>query len=162
MQISKILLWMVLITEMYSKSDTWQELKPLDIYSSSAYNLKENVAYIEIRWYATKKGKKVIKTLKLYRKPLESYLSDIISKFRSLKPKYSDKADIEWTGNVFLIDTKGKMFQMDMRKDIIGLLGKIYRPAEVEHILYLNNEEGRHYFKKTSKGYKIKMESAIM
>jgi hypothetical protein len=45
---------------------------------------------------------------------------------------------------------------MDMKEDIISLLGKIDRPAEVELVLYLNNEEGKHYFKKSSKGYRIK------
>jgi len=156
MVLFKLVLLLLLTMGIYAKGAKWQKLKPLETYPSSAYHLKENVAYMEIRWYATKKGKKVTKTLKLYRKPLESYTNEIISKFRSLKPKYSDKADIGWTGNAFLIDTSGKMFQMDMRKDIIGLLGKIDRPAEVELILYLNHEEGKHYFKKSSKGYKIK------
>jgi hypothetical protein len=156
MKLFKIVLLLLLTMGIHAKGAKWQKLKPLETYPGSAYHLKENVAYMEIRWYATKKGKKITKTLKLYRKPLESYPKETISKFRSLKPKYSDKADIGWTGNAFLIDTSGKMFQMDMRKDIIGLLGKIDRLAEVELILYLNHEEGKHYFKKTSKGYKIK------
>jgi len=156
MKIFKIVLLALLLTGVQAKAAKWQKLKPLDTYPGSAYHLKENVAYMEIRWYATKKGKKVTKTLKLYRKPLESYPKETISKFRSLRPKYSNDADIGWSGNAFFIDTKGKMFQMDMRKDIINLLGKIDKPAEVELILYLNNAEGRHYFKKTSKGYKTK------
>ena len=156
MKIFKIVLLALLIVSVNAKSAKWQKLKPLNAYNGSAYNLKENVEYMEIRWYATKKGKKITKTLKLYKKPLESYPKETISKLRLLKPKYSNDADIGWTGNAFFIDTKGKMYQMDMRKDIIGLLGKIDRPAEVELILYLNNAEGRHYFKKTSKGYKTK------
>ncbi len=156
MKIFKIVLSVLLLTGVQAKAAKWQKLKSIDTYPGSAYHLKENVAYMEIRWYATKKGKKITKTLKLYKKPLESYPKETISKFRSLKPKYSNDADIGWTGNAFFIDTKGKMFQMDMRKDIISLLGKIDRPAEVELILYLSHERGKHYFKKTSKGYKIK------
>ena len=151
-----IVLLLLIVTGVHAKGAKWQKLKTIDTYSGSAYHLKENVAYMEIQWYATKKGKKVRKTLKLYRKPLESYPAEIISKFKSLKPKYSNNADISWSGNAFFIDTKGKMYQMDMRKDIISLLGKIDRPAEVELILYLNHAEGIHYFKKTSKGYKVK------
>ncbi len=156
MQIVRVIILILLVTGVYAKGTKWQELEPLYKYTASAFHLKDDVAYMEIRWYATKKGKKVTKTLKLYRKPLESYSKEIISKFRLLKPKYSNDADIGWSGNAFFIDTKGKMYQMDMRKDIISLLGKIDRPAEVELILYLNNAEGRHYFKKISKGYKIK------
>ena len=156
MKIFKIVLFLLLITDVHAKGAKWQTLKAIDTYAGNAYHLKENVSYMEIRRYAMKKGKKVSKTLKLYRKPLKSYPKEIISKFRSLKPKYSNNADIGWSGNAFFIDTKGKMYQMDMRKDIISLLGKIDRPAEVALILYLNNAEGRHYFKKTSKGYKIK------
>ena len=156
MKLFKFVLLLLLTMGIYAKGANWQKLKALETYPGSAYHLKENVAYMEIRWYATKKGKKVTKTLKLYRKPLESYTHEIISKFKSLKPKYSDKADIGWSGNAFFIDSKGKMFQMDMRKDIISLLGKIDRPAEVELVLYLKNEKGVHYYKKSSKGYKIK------
>ena len=156
MKLFELVLFLLLTTGIHAKDVQWQKFKPLDTYLGSTYHLKENVAYMEIRWYATKKGKKATKTLKLYKKPLQSYPKEIISKFRLLKPKYSNDADIGWTGNAFFIDTNGKMYQMDMRKDIIGLLGKIDRPAEVELILYLNNAEGRHYFKKTSKGYKTK------
>ena len=92
---------------------------------------------------------------------MESYPKEIIFKFRSLKPKYSNDADISGFGNAFFIDTKGKMYQMDMRKDIISLLGKIDRPAEVELVLYLNYVEGRHYFKKRSKGYKVKIVQSL-
>lgn len=156
MKIVKIVLLGLIMMGTCAEGAKWQKLKALDNYKGSAYHLKDNVAYMEIRWYATRKGKKVTKTLKLYRKPLESYPKETISKFRSLKPKYSNNADIGWLGNAFFIDTEGKMYQMDMRKDIISLLGKIDKLAEVELILYLNHAEGRHYFRKTSKGYKIK------
>jgi len=156
MNIFKIILLALLLTTIQAKSSKWQRLQAIDVYSGSDYNLKESVSYMEIRWYGDKKGKKITKVLKLYREPLESYPKKIISKFRSLKPKYSNSADIGWSGNAFFIDKKGKMFQMDMKKDIISLLGKIDRAAEVELVLYLNHLEGRHYYKKVSKGYKIK------
>ena len=46
------------MTGVHAKGAKWQKLKAIDTYSASAYHLKENVAYMEIRWYATKKGKK--------------------------------------------------------------------------------------------------------
>ena len=161
MKLLKLVFLLLLMTGVYAKGSKWQKLKSLDRYPGSAYHLKENVAYMEIRWYSTNKGKKPTKTLKLYRKPLESYPDEIVSKFRLLKPKYSNSADISGFGNAFFIDTKGKMYQMDMKKDIISLLGTIDRLAEVELVLYLNYVEGRHYFKKTSKGYRVKIVQSL-
>jgi len=152
----KIILLTLLLTSLQAKSAKWQKLQGIDSYLGSDYHLKKDVSYMEIRWYATRKSRKITKTLQLYRKPLESYPQSLIAKFKSLKPRYSNSADIGGSGNAFFIDTNGKMFQMDMKKDIISLLGKIDRPAEVELILYLNHEEGRGYYKKLSKGYKIK------
>ena len=161
MKLFKLVLWLLVTIGIYAKGADWQKLEPLDRYPGSACHLKENVAYMEIRWYATKKGKRVTKILKLYRKPLERYPEGIVSTFRSLKPKYSNRADIGGFGNAFFIDTKGKMYQMDMKKDIISLLGTIDRLAEVELVLYLNYVEGRHYLKKTAKGYRVKIVQSL-
>ena len=152
----KMILVVLLLTTANAKSPKWQTLKTIKAYRGSDYHLKADVSYMEIRWYASKKSKKVTNLLKLYKKPLESYPKETISKFKSLKPKYSNRADIGWSGNAFFINTKGKMYQMDMKKDIFSLLGKIDKPAEIALVLYLNNVEGKHYYKKISNGYKIK------
>ncbi len=159
MQWAKIMIVSILLlTGIQATGGKWQKLKPLKMYSGSAYHLKKNVAYMEIRWYASKKSKKRVKTIALYRKPLDSYPQHIITNFKSLKPRYSKNADIfNPPGNAFFIDSNGKMFQMDMKKDIISLLGKIDRPAEVALVLYLNRAEGSHYCKKISKGYRVKI-----
>ena len=156
MKIFKIVLLVLLLTGIHAKAAKWKKLKPLDAYKGTAYNLKENVAYMEIRWYASKKSKKVNKTLVLYRKSLKSYPADVIAKFEALRPKYSTKADIGAAGNAFFIDVNGKMFQMDMRRDVVSLLDKIDTPAEVQLILNFGHEEYGKFYKKTAKGYKVK------
>lgn len=135
----------------------WKKLKPIETYPGSAYNLKKNIAYMEIRWYKTKKSKKATKTLVLYRKSLKNYPKKVIAKFKSLVPKYSGKANIYPYGNAFFIDTEGKMFQMDMREDIVSLLGEVDTAAEVQLILSLYHEEHGKYYKKIAKGYKVKI-----
>jgi len=156
LKIFKIVLLILLLTVVHAKNAKWQKLKPLNTYKGNAYNLKENVAYMEIRGYKTKKSKKASETLALYKKPLKSYPDDMISKFRALTPKYSTKADIGSNGNAFFIDTEGKIFQMDMKKDIVSLLGTINTPAEVQLVLSLNYEDYGRYVRKTSKGYQVK------
>jgi len=156
MKIFKIVLLALLIVSVNAKAAKWQKLKPLNAYNGSAYNLKENVAYMEIRWYESKKSKKVSKTLALYRKSLKSYPADVIAKFESLTPKYSTKADIGTAGNAFFIDVNGKMFQMDMRNDVVSLLDKLDTPAEVQLIQHFFNGENAQYYRKVSKGYETK------
>jgi len=155
MKIFKIVLLGLVMISVNAQGAKWQKLEPFKAYAGNAYNLKKNVAYMEIRGYSTEKSKKASETLALYRKPLQSYPKNMIAKFRALTPKYSKNADLGYR-NAFFIDTEGKMFQMDMKKDIISLLGKIDTPAEVQLILWLNYEDNGRYFKKTSKGYQIK------
>jgi len=155
-KVKTVLLFLLLLT-LYLEGAKWKKLKPIDSYDGSRYHLKENVAYMEIRLYQNKNSREAMKILALYRKPLESYPKDIITKFKALRPNYSDNADIKMYGNAFFIDTDGKMFQMDMQKDIISLLGDIDRDAEVELLLWLKHVEYASYYKKSAKGYKIKI-----
>ncbi len=154
--IFKMVLLLLMISGLQARNGKWQKLEPLKSYPGSAYNLKENVAYMEIRRYSTKKSKNASETLALYRKPLKSYSEDIIAKFKALTPKYLKNADLGSYGNAFFIDTKGKMFQMDMKKDIISLLGEIDTLAEVQLVLWLNHEKYGKYYKKIVKGYTVK------
>ncbi len=89
---------------------------------------------MEIRTYLSRKNTKPTQTFKLYKKPLKSYSKDTIKKFNALRAKYSKRADIRANANAFFIDTKGKMFQMDMKKDIVVLLGEIDTLAEVQYV----------------------------
>ena len=135
----------------------WHKLKALSDYPPAAFHLKENVAYMEIRWYRTKKSKTPYKTIAVYRTPLEKYPQNVTEKFKNLTPRYSNKADIlPRYGNAFFIDTKGKMFRMDEVKDIVSLLGKIDRPAEAQLVLRLHNSEEGQYYRKIAGGYETK------
>ncbi len=157
MKLFKIMLLVALAMGLYAKDTKWKKLKPVDSYLASAFHLKENVSYMEIRRYRAKKSKKAFEVTALYRTPLENYPQDVIGKFNKLTPKYSSKADIGSSyGNAFFIDIEGKMFQMDMRKDIVSLLGKIDSPAEAQLILWLNNYEQGQYYRKIAKGYETK------
>ena len=58
----------LLIISVYAQGAKWKKIKPLKAYPGSAYNLKENVAYMEIRRYPTRKSKKASETWALYRR----------------------------------------------------------------------------------------------
>ena len=174
MKILKILLLILLTTGIQAKNNKWQPLKSLDEYPASAFNLKKGVAYLEVRQYEVdnenKLRKKSYKTvLTFYRKSLKSFDKKTVKKFRKLTPNLSTKSDVsiyseESSGigcyyqyNAFMIDDQGKMWRMHMMEDIIGFLGEIDTPAEVEVVLWLHNKSGNRY-RKTSKGYDIIIE----
>jgi len=142
---------------LHAKDTQWQKLKPLEAYVGSAYHLKERVAYMEIRTYSSRKNTKPTQIFKLYKKPLKNYSKDTIKKFKALRAKYSKRADIRANANAFFIDTKGKMFQMDMKKDIVVLLGEIDTLAEVQLLLWLRYEKYAKRCKRTANGYTIKV-----
>jgi hypothetical protein len=142
----------------------WKPLKKVEEYTGTAYNLKSHVAYMEIRLYKTKKSTRANKVFALYRKPLSSYAKSMVSKFKNLEKRYSDKESylrIRNHGNAFFIDTHGKMFWTDEIKDIKMLLGEIDTPAELSLVLWLGYENGWQTYKKTSHGYKIKRTTRI-
>ena len=142
----------------------WKPLKQVEDYPGNAYTLKENVAYMEIRLYKSKKSERANKIITLYRKPLSNYPKNVISKFKNLEKKYSNKESylqIRNYGNAFFIDTNGKMFWTDETKDIKMLLGQVDTPAELALALWLTYENGWQTYKKTSHGYKIKRSTWI-
>ena len=149
----------LLLTGVQAKAAKWQKLKPLETYPASAYTLGKSVGYMEIRGYKTKKSKKAYKVLPLYTIPLKSYSQDIIQRFKSLKPKHTQKSNMHafTYGNAFFINKKGKMFQMDMKEDVIGLLGKVDTPAELQLVLKLSYYNQGQYYRSTAKGYEVKI-----
>ena len=140
----------------------WQKFKPLDAYSGRDDNLGKNVAYMEIRFYKSPKSNDAFKTFKLYKKPLSSYSQETIAKFKALPQRHSNSyLRFRNNGNIFFIDTKGKMFWTDEPKDMKVILGKIDTPAELALTLWLNYENGWQSYKKTRHGYKIKRATSI-
>lgn len=163
MQLFQVLSILFLLTSLEAKSIKWHKLKPLASYGGEAYSLSERVAYMQIRGYQNKKTNKPSEILTLSTKPKQGYPSNVIKRFQNIKPKYSSKADLNTFGygNAFFIDNDGKMFQMDMQKDIIFLLGDIDRPAELQLLLRLGHYEKGEYYRKTSKGYEVKISYPI-
>ncbi len=176
MKILKILLLILLTTGIQAKNNKWQPLKSLDEFPASAFNLKKGVAYLEIRQYRVneernKLKKKSYKTvLSLYRTPLDSFDPKTVKKFRKLAPNLSREGDIyrgdlQSSGvgcyygyNGFLIDDQGKMYSMNMTEDVIGFLGEIDTPAEVQAVLWLHDKNSGSIYRKRSKGYDVIIE----
>ena len=153
----KITLVLFFFTVTLLQAGGWKTLKPLSAYSASDLHLKENVAYLEIRRYRTKKSTKAYEVMALYRTPLDQNPQGVVDKFKRLTPKYSNRTDfIPYYGNAFLIDSAGKMFRMDMAKDVISLLGAIDRPAEAQLVLWLRNYGEGQYYRKIARGYETK------
>ncbi len=58
MQWAKIMIVPVLLlTGLQATGGKWQKLKPLKMYSGSAYHLKENIAYPEMRFLSTARAR---------------------------------------------------------------------------------------------------------
>ena len=145
----------VVMIHVQVQAGSWKKLKLLKSYPPTAFHLKKNVDYLEIRFYKTRKRQKVSETHSLYQKPISAYSKSIVKKFKNLRTKHTDRSDIRDNGYAFMIDTNGKMFQMDMRKDIIEMLGTIDTPAEIQLVLWLNGyKEGQRYQKKL-KGFDV-------
>lgn len=163
MRILKTILLLSLLLTIESVASKWHKLKPLASYGGEAYSLSDRVAYMQIRGYQNEKTNKPDKVFTLSKEPRQSYPPSVIKRFQNLKPKYSSKANLNTFGygNAFFIDNDGKMFQMDMQQDIIYLLGEIDRPAELQLLLRLRHYEEGAYYRKTSKGYEVKISYPI-
>ena len=175
MTIVKIMFIFLLAVNLQAKNSQWHSLKDVGDYSSKDFNLKKNVAYLEIRQYQVDEHNKLKKRsyktiLSLYRTPLKSFNSRQIKRFRKLAPDLSDrgnirKSDLENHGvgcyyryNGFLIDDQGKMFSMNAIEDVIGFLGKIDTAAEAQTVLWLHDKMAGSSYRKTSWGYDILIE----
>ena len=141
---------------------SWQKLKSLDAYSGRDDKLGKDVAYMEIRFYKLPKSNGAFKTFKLYKKPLSSYPQETIAKFKALPQRHSNSyLRFRNNGNIFFINTKGKMFWTDEPKDMKAILGKIDTPAELALTLWLNYENSWQSYKHAPHGYKIKRATSI-
>ncbi|MEA1893351.1 MAG: hypothetical protein U9N33_11675 [Campylobacterota bacterium] len=172
--ILSILLLILLTTEIQAK-ERWKSLKHISQYPVSAFNLQEGIEYLDVRQYAVNEKNKLKRksyksVLSLYRTPLTSFDSKIVKKFHKLTPNISSKSnivihDIQSDGvgchylyNGFTIDDQGKILRMNMVEDIIGFLGEIDTPAELQAVLWLNNKKSGDLYRKTSKGYEAIIE----
>jgi len=155
MQIFKIILLITVITALHAKEINWTKYEPKAFYYSSDYKLKKHVAYMEIEWEKKEKNKYII----IKRKSIDSFGPTIKKQFRSLKPRYTSKANFKHKGNAAFIDTKGKIWQMDMIEDVVSLLGDIDTPVEAQLVAWLYMDRSAIEYSKTENGYKLHVEA---
>lgn len=176
----RVLLILFLLTALEAKSNKWQKLKSLNQYLPTAYSLKEGVEYLEIRGYYKGVGESSFDTseyktlLSMYHKPLLSFDSKVVKRFKSTQPNLSKETNIKKSticlmsgclsriSNAFMIDSQAKVWRMNRVEDIISMLGEIDTPAEAKLVLWLNEKHrdisGTNHkdtYHKTTKGYTI-------
>ncbi len=156
MKIFKIVLFVVLMTGLHAKEMKWSKMESLEEYSylHENFKLKDNVLHLKIVWVKNGKSKRI----NLWRNSNGVIDKKKSKQFHSLKSKYSPKANMRNKGNAFYIDRDGKFWQMDMKEDVISLLGDIDTPAEAQLVLWLHKGQNGKKYLKTSKGYKILVE----
>jgi hypothetical protein len=151
---------------------TWTPLKDKN-YPSSAYSLREDVAYFELRKYLFKQNKQVsnnyIPYLSIYRKKLSSFPSKIVKSFQKipfdekkwtgLTTKKLDSTEYAFKVKGFIIKTDNKFWVINEKKDMAWLFDKIDTEAEVYQFMKMYEPYGRkieNSYKKTSLGYDVK------
>ena len=155
MKIFQIILLITAITGLHAKEINWTKYEPMEFYYSSDYKLKKHVAYMKIIW--KKEGKN--KYIHIKGRSTNLFDNKVKKQFKSVKPIYSLKANLKNKGNAFFIDTKGKIWQMDMIEDVVSLLGDIDMPVEAQLVAWLYLDRSAIEYRKTANGYKLHVEA---
>ena len=124
MQIFKIILLTLLLTGLHAKAAKWKELKPVHLYTASAFHLKESVKCLEIKTCTTDTaGKKCVgkpfTEVAIYPKTLNHFYSKQINRLKKLSPKSSLNDNIRKVilpnsiTNGFYIDDKGTIWRLN-------------------------------------------------
>ena len=164
-----LLSFIFLLTVIHAKEIKWQNLKPVNLYSASAFHLKESVECLELKTCITDaKGKKcvgkVFTTVTVCHKPLKHFDEKLIKRFKKLYPKESKQGNIRKIllpssiTNGFSIDNKGVIWRLNEVEDIIDILGDIDTPAEAQLVLWLHGKNPAKSYHKVSKGYEVLIE----
>jgi len=118
-----------------------------------------------------KKGYKVI--WKAYRKPLESFDKQVVRKFKSAVPKLSSGTDLArystaysldgsdkhyFIANVFYIDSNGKIWRMNTKKDLLSYILPIDNSADLKRVLWLKSYQYARAYRKVPGGYEVRIE----
>ena len=98
-KIVAIMFFCLLAVSFQAESNQWQPLQYVEDYGPKDFNLKNNVAYLEIRQYQVNDRNKLktrsYKTiLSLYRAPLMSFNPSQIKKFHNFAPDLSDRGNL--------------------------------------------------------------------
>jgi len=150
----------------------WTTLKPLKSYKPSEFKLKKGIVYLEIRQYDSDKKLSINKNkyrvrYPIYTTPLKEYNRRLKKQFKNIKPNLSKETNIKklslcatgeckiTIGNGFYIDSRGYMGYMNEISDVIGFLGTIDTPAELQFVLWMNNKQNGKYYRKVKGGYEV-------
>ena len=169
-----LLLFLIFVTiNIYA--DSWKHFGRSNP-SPEAYELKKGVAYMEMRLYevdksyhkVVKKGYKVI--WRAYRKPLNRFDKQLVRKFKSAAPnlsagtdlvKYSTAYSLDgsdkhyFIANVFYIDSSGKIWRMNTKKDLLSYILPIDNSADLSEVLWLKSYYGLKKYRKVPEGYEV-------
>jgi len=173
---NKILIFISLLLffsiELSAKKSKWIPLEHISTYKASDYNLKKGLEYLELRQYESKENNKLrdkpyTVLLSFYRKPLNSFDKRTIKKFKKLKPNIEPKSNIKkshyesfgvgcyYKYNAFVIDSDRRFWRMNTIEDIIGYLGEIDTPAELQTVLWLRDKSSGVKYRAIKGGYEV-------
>ena len=146
----------------------FKKLKPLKAYSPSAYNLSNDIKYLELRLYTYFNSKEVTKYKLITTAKKGNVANTLIRKLQKYPPLLSKKADIHASGmcvmsgcsfrrgNAFVIDNKNKMWKMDEASDVLTYLGKIDTEAELRLVLWVKSiKYDNSKYRKVKNGYEV-------
>ncbi len=157
----------VLLTVMVlqAKEVSWKKLDrdELGLYKGSEYCLRQDVQCLAIRRYPVDRKNRRNRAywfpvLTWCVLPYKSYDPKLMKAFRNIKPNLSrdgnmGKSEAGFISNAFVLDTKNKMWRMNMAEDVVRYLGEVDTLAEARLILWLYGKEQPYRYRKTSKGY---------
>ena len=154
----------------------WIPLSKTATYPNSAYSMRDDVNYFELRKYVfDRKGEKQLSNkyvpyFFIYRKKLSSYPTKLINQFRKVPFNSSIPTDIKVRQNYhnykfkakgFIIKKDNNFWTINEAKDFIWLFDKIDTEAELHYFITVNNFFNYSYkvdnsYRKTTLGYDVK------
>ena len=154
------------------KEPIWIPLKDKN-YPNSAYTLRKDIAYFELRKYLfkgeTQVSNRYIPYLFIYRKKLSDFPPKIVKSFRKIpfgKSKWTtittkrlDSPEYRFQVKGFIIKTDNKFWVINEKKDIAWLFDKIDTEAELYQYMKMYRPYGRkikNSYRKTALGYDVK------
>ena len=167
------------LTAPSNSTDEWKKLKQLKEYTTTDFNLKEGVEYLEIRTYYRGQKEKKYRiedysiAIRMGQTPLSFFKPKLVEEFKKIAPNLSKETNLKHvafclmsgcTSNIsngFMIDSHNKMWVMNTTEDILNMIGDVDTPAEAKLVLWLNDrrmgepKEDIYQYRKSSNGYKI-------
>jgi len=156
--------------------EKWKPLTFRPNYPNSAFTLRSDVDYFELRKYVFSRetdkqlSPNYIPYLQIYRKKLSSYSKKIVDSFKKVPFNNKVKTDIftrslhspyfKYKVKGFIIKNDNVFWTINEKKDLIWLFDKIDTEAELYWLFEVNNLIGqrntKNSYRKTSTGYDLK------